>query len=79
MLAYIPLTKRVEFIIDSVLEGKKHGYGLDDFLVPIFTQLKNGLTPENKEIMDVLKQRAEVKRDKWFPIEERQGELLPGS
>jgi DNA modification methylase len=78
MLAYIPLTRRVEFIIDSVLESKsKHGYGLDDFLIPIFTQLKNGLTPENKEIMDVLKQRAKVKRDKWFPFEDRQPELLP--
>lgn len=78
MLAYIPLTKRIEFILDSVLESKrKHGYGLDDFLVPIFTQLKNGLTPENREIMDVLKVRARVKRDKWFPVGEQQVELIP--
>jgi len=78
MLAYIPLTKRVEFIVDSVLESNgKHGYELDEFLVPIFTQLKNGLTPENKEIMDVLRQRAQVKRDKWYAFTERQAELLP--
>src|SRR5207244_4158994 len=50
---------------------------LDDFLVPIFTQLKNGLTPENKEIMDVLRQRADVKKDKWYPPRELQPELLP--
>ena len=77
MLAYIPLTRRVEFIVDSVLESnRKQGYELDDFLVPIFTQLKNGLTPESKEIMDVLRQRTEVKRDKWYPPRERQPELL---
>jgi len=78
MLAYIPLMKRVEFIIDSVLESNgRHGYELDDFLVPIFTQLKNGLTPENREIMDVLRQRADVKGDKWYQPRERQPELLP--
>jgi DNA modification methylase len=78
MLAYIPLYKRIEFIIDSVLESNhKHGFKLDDFLVPIFTHLKNGLTPDNKEILEVLKQRAYVKRDKWQPIQARQTELLP--
>jgi 16S rRNA G966 N2-methylase RsmD len=78
MLAYIPLHKRIEFIVDSVLErNHKHGLDLDDFLVPIFTQLKNGLTPDNKEILEVLRQRAEVKRDKWYPLRERQIELLP--
>ena len=52
MLAYIPLHKRIEFIIDSVLESEhKGGLELDDFLVPIFTQLKNGLTPDSKEIL----------------------------
>ena len=67
MLQYIPLTKRVEFIIDSVLEGDgKHGYGLDDFLIAIFTHLKNGLTPENKEIMDVLRECAYVEGNKWY-------------
>jgi len=78
MLAYIPLHKRIEFIVDGVLErNHKHGLELDDFLVPIFTQLKNGLTPDNKEILEVLRQRAEVKRDKWYPLRERQIELLP--
>jgi len=77
MLAYIPLTRRVEFIVDSVLESnRKQGYELDDFLVPIFTQLKNGLTPEGKEIMGVLRQRADVKRDKWYPAREHQPELI---
>jgi len=79
MLAYIPLHKRIEFIVDSVLEGNsQHGFELDDFLVPIFTQLKNGLTPDNKEILEVLRQRAKVKRDKWYPLRERQLDLLPG-
>lgn len=78
MLAYIPLHKRIEFIIDSVLEGNhKHGFNLDDFFVPLFTQLRNGLTPDNKEILEVLRQRAEVKRDKWYPLRARQIELLP--
>ena len=78
MLAHIPLHKRIEFIVDSVLErNHKHGLDLNDFLVPIFTQLRNGLTPENKEILEVLRQRAEVKRHKWYPLRERQIELLP--
>lgn len=67
MLQYVPLMKRIEFIIDSVLEGNgKHGYALDDFLIPIFTHLKNGLTPENKEIMEVLRECAYVKNNKWY-------------
>jgi len=78
MLAYVPLYKRIEFIIDSVLEGiGKHGFELDDFLVPIFTQLKNGLTPDSKEILEVLRRRAEVKGDRWYPLQRRQLELLP--
>jgi len=78
MLDYIPLHKRIEFIIDSVLESNhKHGLNLDDFLVPIFTQLKNGLTPDNKEILEVLRQRAEVKQDKWYPLQARLIEELP--
>jgi hypothetical protein len=77
MLAYIPLFKRIEFIIYSVLEGqKKNGFVLDDFLIPIFTQLRNGLTPESKEIMDVLWKCAEVRRDKWYPLP-RQLTLIP--
>lgn len=77
MLEYIPLTKRIEFIIDSVLErANQDGYMLDDFLIPIFTQLKNGLTPENKEIMDVLRESAYVKRNKWYD-KVRTGKLFP--
>jgi len=77
ILQYIPLTKRIEFIIYSVLEsGKKDGYGLDDFLIHIFTQLKNGLTPENKEIMDVLRECAYVKNNRWYH-KIRPGELFP--
>lgn len=77
MLQYVPLTKRIEFIIDSVLEGNgKLGYALDDFLIPIFTQLKNGLTPENKEIMDVLRECAYVKNNKWYHAA-RPGDLFP--
>jgi hypothetical protein len=41
MLEYIPLAKRIEFIVDSVLANQgKSGFDLDDFLIPIFTQLK---------------------------------------
>jgi len=77
ILQYIPLTKRIEFIIYSVLEsGKKDGYGLDDFLIHIFTQLKNGLTPENKEIMDVLRECAYVKNNRWYH-KVRPGVLFP--
>jgi hypothetical protein len=78
MLAYVPLHKRIEFIIDSVLQGeKKRGYVLDDFLIPIFTQLRNGLTPESREVMEVLKRCADVKGDKWYPPLTRQLELIP--
>lgn len=77
ILQYIPLTKRIEFIIYSILEsGKKDGYGLDDFLIHIFTQLKNGLTPENKEIMEVLRECAYVENNKWYH-KVRPGVLFP--
>ena len=75
--SYIPLNKRIEYIIDNVLESRKSGgFDLDDFLVVIFTQLKNGLTPEAKEIIEVLKKKADIKRNRWYLKEKRQLELF---
>jgi hypothetical protein len=62
---YIPLSKRLEYIIEGVLsDGESHS--LDDILVRIFTMLKNGKTPESREIMEILKARANNKGDKWI-------------
>ncbi|MFB3897571.1 MAG: hypothetical protein ACE14V_14845 [bacterium] len=38
--------------------------------------LKNGLTPENKEIIEVLRERAESKKDKWYQKGSLQAELF---
>jgi len=67
LLEYIPLETRIKTVIDSVLNAKRDGCSLDDFLVPLFTKFKNGRTPDAKEIALILKGSAIEKNDKWFP------------
>lgn len=68
LLEYIPLETRIISVIDSVLAScGKNGCELDDFLVPIFTKFKNGRTPDTKDIIDILRNNAVEKKDKWYP------------
>lgn len=76
LLEYIPLETRIGTVIDSVLNQEKNsGYDIDEFLVPIFTRYKNGRTPDTKEIITILKAKADEKKGKWFPP--LQQELFP--
>jgi len=63
LIDYIPLDKRIEWIIQSVLN--RGPATLDEILVAMFTTLKNGRTPESREIMKVLRQVAVPVDKKW--------------
>jgi hypothetical protein len=63
LISYIPLGRRIEWIIQSVLN--RGSATLDDILVAIFTNLKNGRTPENQEIYAVLKRIEYFQNGKW--------------
>jgi len=56
---YIPLDRRIYWLIYATFEEKGQVVKLDDILSKIFTSLKNAKTPEHKEILDVLKEIAE--------------------
>ena len=63
LIDYVPLDKRIEWIVQSVLTRGRAN--LDEILVAIFTTLKNGRTPESREIMKVLGQVAVPVGEKW--------------
>ena len=65
---YIPLDRRIEWIIYSVFNEKCRkekvkmrniGVTASEFLSAIFTTLRNAKTPENREILDILGDIAE--------------------
>lgn len=61
-LDYIPLNRRIEWIIFSVFNEKrkkKEKVTVSDILSAIFTILRNAKTPENREIIDILRGIAE--------------------
>ncbi|OSP10390.1 hypothetical protein B9H04_02915 [Halorubrum ezzemoulense DSM 17463] len=62
---YIPLQRRIRWLIESVYAGKEGSAAtLDEILSRIFTSLKDAQTPENQEILDVLQSTAEpVEKD----------------
>jgi len=64
---FIPLDRRIEWIIFSVFSEKRRKrekVTVSDVLSAIFTTLKNAKTPENKEILDILKDVAEPKQER---------------
>lgn len=67
ILSYIPLQSRIRWIIQSVLATSPAS--LDEILVAIFTNLKNGRTPDKHEILTVLqkiaKPETETKKPRW--------------
>jgi len=56
---FIPLDKRIEWIIQSVFNNKNGKARPDEILAAIYTNLKNSKTPESKEIFDVVRETAE--------------------
>jgi DNA modification methylase len=67
---YIPLDKRINWIIHSVFnESQKAGkkVGINDILEAVFTTLKNSKTPENKEIISILNKIASPSKKAKVP------------
>jgi len=60
---FIPLEKRIEWIILSVFREKGGVARPDDIFKAIFTTLRNADTPENEEIVRVLKRLAIPKKN----------------
>lgn len=56
---FIPLDKRIEWIIQSVFNEKGGKAKPDEILAAIYTNLKNAKTPESTEIFDVVRDIAE--------------------
>jgi hypothetical protein len=68
LIDLIPIEKRIEWIILSLLRDKGGEASPDDIFSAIFTILRNDLTPENEEILTVLRKIAKpVKNDKGRP------------
>jgi len=66
---YIPLNRRIEWIARSVLTEKGGKATTDHILAAIYTLIQNDpLTPEEKEIVDVLREIAipSKKNQLWF-------------
>jgi hypothetical protein len=64
----VPIKKRIEWIILSVLRERGGEANPDDIFSAIFTILRNDLTPENEEILTVLRRLAEpVRNNKGCP------------
>jgi len=60
----IPLKENIEQLIRGVL-SKRGGATFDEILARLFSSLKNGHTPESKDINEVLNKIAETKKDLW--------------
>jgi hypothetical protein len=66
---YIPLNRRIEWIARSILTDKGGRATTDDILSAVYTLIQNDpLTPEEKDIMDVLREIAtpNKKNNLWF-------------
>jgi DNA modification methylase/predicted nucleic-acid-binding Zn-ribbon protein len=61
----IPLEEKIEEFIISLI-SKRGGATFDEILSILFTNLKNGHTPESTEIWKVLKRIGEFKKDRWI-------------
>lgn len=67
LIDFIPLDKRIEWIIFSVFNEKGKRILINDALAAIFTTLRNAKTPENEEILDVLRSLAEPRLQNGQP------------
>jgi len=66
---YIPLNRRIEWIARSILTEKAGQATTDDVLSAVYTLIQNDpLTPEEKDIIDVLREIAipSKKNNLWF-------------
>jgi 16S rRNA G966 N2-methylase RsmD len=63
VLDYVPLHKRIEWIVAGILaDGPKR---LDEILVGVYRRLKNGRTPEAQDVLGALRRIAEVENGSW--------------
>lgn len=82
LVDFIPLDRRIEWIAYSVFNKKGNETTIDDILSAIFTTLKNSKTPENREILSIIREIAEPvkgggKRPFW-ECKEEGTRYLPG-
>jgi len=58
-IQFIPIDKRIEYLIESILGVADEPVEIDDILAAIYTSLKGTYLPENQEIMNVLEKVSE--------------------
>jgi len=77
---HIPLELRVRYFVVSYLKRMEHLHRnptFDEIILNIMPLLKNGITPENQTILNVLESIAErVDADRWRLINSAQQELF---
>lgn len=77
---HIPLELRVRYFVLSFLKRMEHSNNnptFDEIILNIMPLLKNGITPENQTILNVLESVAErVGTDRWRLYKNSQQELL---
>ncbi|MCD6318419.1 hypothetical protein J7M02_05080, partial [Candidatus Aerophobetes bacterium] len=76
-LDFVPLDRRIEWIAFSVFNKKRQqgeNVTIDDILSAIFTLLKNSKTPENREILQIIRDIAKPVRGEKRPFWEYMGE-----
>ncbi|HEX9198808.1 MAG TPA: hypothetical protein VF865_04570 [Acidobacteriaceae bacterium] len=77
---HIPLELRVRYFVVSFLKRMEHTHKnptFDDIILNIMPLLKNGITPEQQTILNVLESIAErIGVDRWRLSKEGQQELL---
>jgi len=65
---FIPLDKRIEWIIQSVFNEKDGKAQPHEILAAIYTNLRNAKTPESKEIFDVVRELANSEQVNGIPF-----------
>lgn len=66
-IEYIPLGRRIDWLIYSVFNKVGRKVTVDDILCAIFTTLRNAKTPETTEIMEALREIADPVTEKKKP------------
>lgn len=76
-IQFIPIDKRIEYLIESVLGAADEPVEIDDILAAIYTSLKGTYLPENQEIMNVLEKISEpIKVGNRFRWKKRKHKII---
>ena len=66
-IQFIPIDKRIEYLIESIFGSSENPIDIDEILSSIYISLKGTYLPDNQEIMDVLERIGEpIQEDKIF-------------